>query len=274
MQVALPSLRTIRKNLRLYAKLQLVQIRAAVEYRADFWIGILGAMLQQGAGLVFVSALFSQIPEVAGWTVWNIAILYGLAMLPKGLTELFCDGPWTLRGKVNSGEFDRVLVRPVSPALQSATAIVSIHGFGQVILGIVVLSMGMTRSDIAVQWWTLPYLALIVVSSAVMIGALNFVINMTGFWEPSAQSALPTMLALLIDFAKFPLDIYTMVIRGLVTVVMPYAFVSYFPALLLLNRDTPWRWLGLATPVVTVLVLVFTSWLWGKALNRYQGVGH
>lgn len=274
MNVALPSLHAVRKNLRLYMKLQLVQIRAAVEYRADFWIGIVGAMLQQGAGLVFISALFTQIPEVAGWTVWNIAILYGLAMLPKGLTELFCDGPWTLRGKVNSGEFDRVLVRPVSPALQSATAIVSIHGFGQVILGVVVLSMGLSRSDIILQWWTIPYLALVVISSAVMIGALNFVINMTGFWEPSAQSALPTMLALLIDFAKFPLDIYTMVIRGLVTVVMPYAFVSYFPALLLLGRDTPWRWLGLATPLVTLLVLRFTSWLWGKALNRYQGVGH
>lgn len=274
MQIALPSLASIGKHLRLYAKLQLVQIRAAVEYRADFWIGILGAMLQQGAGLVFVTALFSQIPEVAGWTVWNIAILYGLAMLPKGLTELFCDGPWTLRAKVNTGEFDRVLVRPISPALQSATAIVSIHGFGQVMLGIIVLSMGISRSDMAVHWWTLPYLALIVISSAVMIGALNFVINMTGFWEPSAQSALPTMLALLIDFAKFPLDIYTMVIRGLVTVVMPYAFVSYFPALLMLDRDTGWKWLGLATPLVTALVLLFTSWLWGKALDRYQGVGH
>jgi ABC-2 type transport system permease protein len=272
--VALPSLPVIRKHLRLYAKLQLAQIRATVEYRGDFWIGILGAMLQQGAGLVFVSALFSQIPEVAGWTVWNIAILYGLTMLPKGLTELFCDGPWTLRGKVNTGEFDRVLVRPISPALQSATAIVSIHGFGQIILGIVVLWMGISRSDMALYLWTFPYLLLIVISAAVMIGALNFVINMIGFWEPSAQSALPTMLALLIDFAKFPLDIYTMVIRGLVTIVMPYAFISYFPALLLLDRDTNWKWLGLATPLVTVVVVMVTSWLWSKALNRYQGVGH
>ena len=274
MNIASPSLQSIRKNLRLYAKLQLVQIRAAVEYRGDFWIGILGAMLQQGAGLVFVTALFSQIPEVAGWTVWNIALLYGLTMLPKGLTELFCDGPWTLRGKVNSGEFDRVLVRPVSPALQSATAIVSIHGLGQAILGIVVLWLGMARSEITLQWWTVPYLLLIVLSSAVMIGALNFVINMTGFWEPSAQSALPTMLALVIDFAKFPLDIYNTAIRTLVTIILPYAFISYFPALLLLDRDTAWKWLGLATPFVTVGVILFTSWLWGKGLKRYQGVGH
>ena len=87
-----------------------MQLRSAVEYAADFWIGIVGAVLMQASGLVFISALFSQVPQVAGWTVWNIVLLYGLAMLPKGLTELFCDGPWTLRMKVNSGEFDRVLV--------------------------------------------------------------------------------------------------------------------------------------------------------------------
>jgi ABC-2 type transport system permease protein len=263
----------MRRNLRLYFTLQLVQLRAAVEYRGDFWIGILGAMLQQAAGLVFISALFSQIPEVKGWTVWEIAILYGLSMLPKGLTEFFCDGPWMLRSKVNSGEFDRVLVRPISPALQSATAIVSIHGFGQILLGVIVLWMGMSRSVLDFAWWMIPFLFVTILAGTIMIGAINFVINMIGFWEPSAQSALPTMVALMIDFAKFPLDIYNLVIKGLVTIVVPYAFISYFPALLILNKDTIWRWLGLATPLVTAIVVAFTAWLWSKALNRYQGVG-
>lgn len=265
---------SIRKNLRLYFKLQLMQLHSTVEYAADFWIGILGAMLMQASGLVFITALFSQIPAIAGWSVWNIALMYGLAMLPKGLTELFCDGPWMLRAKVNSGEFDRVLVRPVSPALQSATAIVSIHGLGQVVLGIVLITLGIERSEASLQWWSLPYLAVVVISSAVMIGALNFIFNMTGFWEPSAQSALPTMMALMIDFAKFPLDIYNNLIRGFVIVVIPYAFVSYFPALVLLDRDYSWRWLGFATPLATVWIVLLTSWLWSKALNRYQGVGH
>jgi ABC-2 type transport system permease protein len=272
--LTIPSLLRARRNARLYTKLQLTQLRAAVEYRADFWIGIVGAMLQQTAGLVFISALFAQIPEIEGWTVWNVAILYGLAMVPKGITELFCDGPWMLRTKVNTGEFDRVLVRPLSPALQSATAIASIHGLGQLILGAIVLWMGMRRSEVEWSWWTLPLLIMTIAASTVMIGALNYVINMIGFWEPSAQSALPTMVGLMVDFAKFPLDVFNLVIRGLVTVVIPYAFISYFPALLLLDRDTPWRWLGLATPLVTALVVASTAWLWGKALNRYQGVGH
>jgi ABC-2 type transport system permease protein len=113
-----------------------------------------------------------------------------------------------------------------------------------------------------------------ILASSIMIGAINFIINMIGFWEPSAQSALPTMVALMIDFAKFPLDIYNLVIKGLVTVVVPYTFISYFPALLLLGKATPWRWLGLATPVASAIVVGFTAWLWDKALDRYQGVGH
>lgn len=264
----------IRKNLRIYFKLQLMQIRSTIEYAADFWIGIVGAMMLQVSGLVFISALFTQIPEIAGWSVWNIVVLYGLAMIPTGLRELFCDGFWMLRARVNTGEFDRVLVRPVSPALQSATALVSIHGFGGVILGTTLLVMGLSRSDIAMHWWTVPFLIIVIISGTVLVSAIAMAINLTGFWEPSAQSALPTMMGLFIDFAKFPIDIYSNVIRVIITIFLPYAFVSYLPALVLLDRDSDWKWLGFATPLMAVWVVFATSWLWSKALKRYQGVGH
>lgn len=267
-------LRRLRRNARLYLKLQLIQLRTAVEYRADFWIGILGASLMHGAGLVFVVALFGQINEIAGWSAWEVAILYGLALIPRGLTELFCDGPWTLRMMLNQGEFDRLLVRPVSPALQTATQLASIHGVGQLTLGGTAFWLGASRSDLEWSWWKAAFLVAILVSSWVMLCAINFLVNLIGFWEPSTQSAIPTAYAMLIDFAKFPLDIYSNIIRVLITVVAPYAFISYFPGLVLLDKESPWTWLGLATPLVAVLVVLITSWLWSKALNRYQGVGH
>jgi len=260
--------------LRLYLKLQLMQLRTVVEYRADFWIGIAGAALMHGAGLVLITALFGQIDQIGGWSVWEVAILYGLTLIPAGLRELFCDGPWLLRQLVNSGEFDRLLVHPVSPAMQTATRLASIHGVGQLSLGVGLLLLGSTRSDIAWAPGTVGFLVVSIVASFTLLCAIGFLAYLIGFWEPSAQSAIPTAYASLIDFAKFPLDIYSNVIKGLVTVVAPFAFVSYFPALVLLGRDTPWRWLGFASPVVSLLVVLLTSWLWHKALNRYQGVGH
>lgn len=264
----------LRRNARLYLRLQFVQLRTVVEYRGDFWIGILGAALDQLGGLLFIWAFFGHIPEIKGWTVWQVAMLYGLALLPKGLTELFCDGPWTIRAKVNSGEFDRILVRPISPALQTATAIASIHGLGQVGLGTAILYLGASRAGIDWNPWKVIFLVIVLGCSTVMIGAINYLVNMIGFWEPSAQSAIPTMYARMIDFAKFPLDIYNIVIRLIVTVLAPFAFVSYFPALVLMEKDTNWKWLGYAAPLATLTVVFVVRWLWDKALRRYQGVGH
>lgn len=227
-----------------------------------------------GAGLVFISALFTQVPDVAGWTAWEIGILYGLAITSRGLSEVLCDGPWSLRSLVNSGEFDRLLVRPISPALQTATKVVSIHGFGQFIVGVSVILIGADRAGLDWSLVKLVFLALTVLSSLVMLSAINFLVNMIGFWEPSAQSSLPTMYARMIDFAKFPLDIYNLIIQILVTVGAPFAFISYFPGLVLLDKDTGWRWLGFVSPLVTTIVVAITAWLWHKALARYQGVGH
>lgn len=260
--------------LKFYVRLQLLQLRTTIEYNTDFWIGIAGSALTHVSGLVFISALFSQIPEVEGWTVWEIAFMYALALIPRGLAELFCDGPWMLRALVNSGEFDRLLVRPLPPALQTATRIASIHGLGQLGLGIVVFVLASRRADLDWSIGNGLFLALILISSMVMLSAINFLVNMIAFWEPSAQSAIPTFFAMMVDFAKFPLDIYNVLIRGLVTIVIPYAFITYFPALVLLHKDSSVRLLGYATPLITAIVVVVTSYLWRLGINRYQGVGH
>lgn len=259
-------LTTARRLARLYLRLQLTQLRGVIEYRADFWIGVAGAALQQGAGLVFIAAFFNQIPEVAGWTVWNVAILYGLVIIPAGLVELFCDGPWRLRADINEGHFDRVLVRPIPPALQQATAFTSIHGIGQLALGVVVLVTGLTRSELDWQWWTVPYLIIVLLCAGVIDGAMNFVVNMTGFWEPSTQSAFPTMVVSMREFAKFPLDLYSVVLKIIVTVIVPFAFVSYFPALLVLDRGGAWQYLGMTAPIASLVVVLGTRALWRRAL--------
>ena len=259
---------------RFYFRLQLLQLRTAIEYSADFWIGIAGSALMHVSGLVFISALFSQIPEVEGWTVWEIALMYALALIARGFVEMACDGPWALRSLVNSGQFDRVLVRPVPASLQVATQIASLHGLGQMGLGIVVFVMASDRSGLEWSAGKALYLLVVFVSSAVMLSAINFLVNLIAFWEPSAQSAIPTLLAMTIDFAKFPLDIYNVLIRGLITVVIPYAFITYFPALVLLDKDSSLRWLGYLAPLVAAIVVVVTALIWRIGVNRYQGVGH
>ncbi|MBA2276717.1 MAG: ABC-2 family transporter protein [Chloroflexia bacterium] len=267
-------LHRLRFYARIYAKLILLQLRAAVEYRADFWIGVVGAVLMNGAGLVFIAAFFSRIPAVAGWSAWEVATLYGLTMIAYGLREMLCDGIWTLRVQINRGEFDRLLVRPLSPALQIVTSLASIHGVGNVLLGLVVFLTATHRLELD---WTVAkvlWVLMTVVCGLIMVTAISFLANVIGFWEPGTQSSFPFMVSNVVEFAKFPLELYGWGIRFLVTAVLPYGFVSYYPSLILLDKENPLRWLGYATPLATAAVTFVTAWVWRKGLARYQGVGH
>jgi ABC-2 type transport system permease protein len=263
-----------RYLVRIYWRLIGLQLRTFVEYRGDFWIGMVGAALLQGSSLVFIGALFSRLPSVGGWTLWEVALLYGFTLIAYGTREVLCDGPWTLRATINKGEFDRLLVRPLSPALQTATLIASIHGIANAALGWIVLLVAAHRVGLAWTPWTVLWTLVTVVCGTVIVSCVAYLANIIGFWEPGTSSAFPFMIANLVELVKFPLELYGWLIRVGVTVVLPFAFISYYPVLVLLDKDSPVRWLGYLTPLVTAMFVGVTAWSWRKSVNRYQGVGH
>ncbi len=270
----LSNLRRLRHGARIYRALILTQLRTMVEYRADFWIGIVGAVLMHGAGLVFISAFFSHLSSVGGWTVWEVALLYGLVMVPYGLREMWADGVWNLRAQLNRGEFDRVLVRPLSPALQISASSASMHGIGNFILGLVVLLTA--AAHVGVDWTIgkVLWLVLTLACGLVVVIAISFLANLIGFWEPGTQSAFPFFVANMAEFAKFPLDLYGWELRFLVTAVLPFGFISYYPALILLDKGGNLRWLGYLTPLAPVILVAVTARLWHMGLDQYQSTGH
>lgn len=260
--------------LRIYYRLQIVHLRTALTYEADFWIGIVGVALTQGAGFVFIWTIFQHIPAIDGWSLWEVALLYALVVIPRGLVELLCDGMWNLRALVNRGELDRLLVRPVSPLLQLITQFSSIHGLGSVLLGGAVLAISARTLNLHWSVWEVLLLGLTLANACVLMGSINLLTNCVAFWDPSASSAFPFMIQSFCDFGKFPLTLYNGLMQFILTWVIPFAFVSYYPGLILLHRTAASPWLAYAVPLSGPVLLLIAVVVWRVGLSKYQGVGH
>ena len=267
-------LKRFTRNLYLYYRLQLLQVRIYLEYRADFWIGIVGVVLTQGTGMIFIWILFKRIPQIGGWNIWQIAFLYALTIIPKGFTELLFNGQWQLRLLVNRGEFDRLLVRPLSPALQVTTQVCGIHGLGSVVLGVIVLTNSFHVLHLSWTWWQYGFLFVIIVSAVIFIGSVDFVTNSIAFWDSSANSAFPFLIQYGIEFAKYPMTLYGRLLQIVMTWVLPFAFVSYYPSLILLGKTDIQVWLSYISPLVGPSMALIASFIWRCGLLRYQGTGH
>jgi ABC-2 type transport system permease protein len=259
---------------RIFFRLQLVRLRVQMEYEADFWLGVAGVFLTQLASFTFVWAVFLQAPRLAGWTLWEAAILYALLIIPRGLVDLLCDGAWHTPWQVNTGSFDRLLLRPVPVALQVFSLSSRIHGLGHLILGIALMVTASLHLELS--WTPLRVLLLlgVLVNALLILGSVNLVANSSAFWERSGNNSFAIFVGSLADAVQVPLAVYGPFARLLLTWVLPFAFVSYYPTCLLLGKPVEPSWILWLIPLSGPIVALAASVLWRLGLTRYESTGH
>lgn len=262
----------VRRGAYLYRRSLGAQIRATMEYEADFLLLIVASLMMQAVGLVFLWAVFRRIPDINGWEFWDIVLIYAMVFFAEGVGSLFFEGTWRLASLVNEGGLDRFLIRPFSPALQVMSGDVGVNGLGNIVLGGVLIGTAATRVDVD---WTVGRVllaAVLLVSAVVVKVAINLASNAAAFWIPGPFATFAYALHTLGDLARYPMTIYSMGIRAVLTAVIPFAFVSFFPAAALLHRGSTW-WIGLFTPLVAVYCVVVAAFVFRRGLRRYESAG-
>lgn len=133
-------------------------MKQIMEYKIDFFVGVLGVFLTQGLNLLFLNVLFQHIPSLEGWTFQQIAFIYGFSLLPKGIDHLFFDNLWALGQRlIRKGEFDKYLTRPISPLFHVLVETFQVDALGELLVGFILLST--TVSSIS---WTVPKVLLFI----------------------------------------------------------------------------------------------------------------
>jgi ABC-2 type transport system permease protein len=76
-------------------------------------------------------------------------------------------------------------------------------------------------------------------------------------------------------FVTYPITIYATAIQVVLTVVVPFAFVNFYPAAVLLGKDGQAfpGWVGWLTPVVGLVMFGLAYRVWMRGIDRYQGAG-
>lgn len=261
---------------RLYWRLIFLHVRAQLEFPLDFWVGVLGSALKQLTALVFLGVLFAHIPAIDGWNRWEVAFLFALVLIPQGLADIVAAGPWSLRVLVSQGGFDRILLRPAPPLLLILAQFANFHqGVATIVLGAALLVI--TSGHLHMVWGVASVIVFLgaLGSGTVIIGAINLAANSYVFWEPTPTSALPFLFNNLIEVAKFPLSAYNNAfIRVMLTYVIPFGVISYYPGRMLLGKSAISAGVVLLTPAMAVVVAAVAYGMWKAGLARYQSSGH
>lgn len=262
---------------RIMASLWVAGLRGGLEYRVDFLLQALMGLVWQGTGFILIWVILARFDTLAGWTLGEIALLYGMRMAMLGLCGLATGNIWGLQSLVRRGEFDRYLVRPIHPVLQLLTLRVPMSAFGDLFGGVVLIAVAASRLDLA---WTpamVLYLLLALAGGALVLLAVRLLFVSFAFRAITVYGLMGIIDDLFNQFGTYPLSIFNTTVQWLLTFVMPVAFMAYFPTAVLLQRTGELNvvpLLAYAAPLAGVVWLAIALWVFRREMRNYQSAGH
>ena len=261
----------------LYWRLVGAVIRAQMQYKLSFVLDMLSFTMTTALDFAVIAVLFSRFPSLAGWSVTEIALLYGLTSVAFSLNEMVgrgFDSPF--EAMMQQGAFDKVLTRPLGTFFQILASEFQLRRLGRTLQGGAVLAFALGRLDIA---WTPAKILLIplTLASGVLIYLGLFVIGGTiCFWTIKTPEVVNAFTFGGNQMMSYPLGIYNRWLRNIFIFIVPVAFVNYPAALILLNRTDPYGLpaaLAWAAPLVAVAFFLVARGFWQLGVSKYSSTG-
>ncbi|MFE8973392.1 ABC transporter permease [Streptomyces cyaneofuscatus] len=264
------------EGLRAYGLIVGMWVRSTMAYRASFVMTTFGNLAATAFDFLTIVLMFTHVDALGGYTLPEVALLYGVSATAFGLCDLLLGSMERLGRRVRDGTLDTLLVRPVPVLAQVAADRFALRRIGRILQGLAVLVYALATLDIAWTPLKLAMLPVMVISGAAVFGAV-FVAGAA--FQFVAQDASQVQSAFTYGGAtllQYPPTIFAKdLVRG-VTFVVPLAFVSWLPTLYVLDRDYPLdlpQWVAFLAPVVAVAVGALAGLAWRAALRTYRSTG-
>jgi viologen exporter family transport system permease protein len=264
------------ETLSLYVRLIGAQLRGQMQYKVSFGLALIGSFLSCLIEFGVVLVLFGRVPLLAGWSIAEVALLYGIAGTAFATAEIFAASLDNFQVHIVLGTFDRVLVRPRGALLQVMSEDFALRRVGRIAQAALVLVIALNWLDVA---WTLDraaVLAMSIVCGTIIYFAIFVLGGTFCFWTVQGKEMTHVVTYGGDQLASYPLDIYQGSVRRFFTFVVPLAFVNYEPALYLLGRPDP---LGLPeaaqlmSPLAAGFMVMLAHFGWQQGIRHYQSTG-
>ena len=259
---------TIRRRLTLFFYYFKINIKSLNVYDRDFIFGVLSMIITYISGILSLFFIFEFVDNINGWSLYEILFMYGLNLIGYSLWSCFFINTISLPYYIKNGEFDRFLLRPIDPIFQIMMDGFDEDAWGELVVGIAVLMYSWINMDISLAYiWIIPILS---ISACFIYAGTSILLSTVSFFTIS-HSNVANLTSDIKQFSQYPLTIYPKAVQFIFTLIIPIAFVSFYPSMLLFGYISTWFFLVI--PFVSFFYYNATKKIWTTGSKHYGGTG-
>lgn len=259
-------------GLKLYTRYIRLNFLSGLQYKG--WplmvLQTLLVVITDPIGTIF---MFSRFGSIGTWSVEKILLIYALAVTSFGLAESFCRGfdyfPWRM---IRSGDFDRVLLRPRSLAIQIAGSYFHIHRLSRVVSGVCAILWCLWKLNVQLSFLNVYILLFALIGGFLTYSGVFIMTSGLAFFTIQGLDWIFIFTNASYQVTRCPVDYMPRMLRNLFSFFMPVLIISYLPASAVCGWGTGYLE-GLLPLPVGMAFLAFSILIWRFGVRHYKSTG-
>lgn len=257
--------------MKLYIKTLKMHIKSTLEYKASFIISFISQILVFFSYYFIILSLFSKFGNIKGFTLYEVLLCFSIIQFGYAFCETFARGIDQFDKLIIKGDFDRLLIRPQNILIQVLCYDLDLVKISRLIQAIIVFVIALVNLNI--DWTILKVVALILM-------ILSSIVIFFGIFLLAASFCFFTIQGLEVrnlftdggkHMAQYPIGVFNKGFIIFFTIIIPYAFVNYYPLLYVLGKSN--NIFYMLSPLIVFIYLIPCFIIFNIGSKRYQSVG-
>jgi ABC-2 type transport system permease protein len=260
---------SIRQALSVYGQYIRIAFASAAAYRLDFFFTQC-VMLASSLLIPLLTALIYANGETfPGWTFHEALLVQAVFMLSSGLSApFFHNMVWTTMDSVREGAYDMLLLKPGSTVFIAVASSFGFEYVGQLCGGAAMFGYAFARVSPVSFGGAVLFAGLFLMGVFMNLGCILLMSAVCFKWV--GNSRIFEIYDAVALFGRYPITVFTGVLRAAVTYAIPVAMLGFFPAAAILGRTPPQ---AILASVPCILFAILGYGLFRRMIRHYQSAG-
>lgn len=175
--------------------------------------------------------LFARFGSIGSWRMEQILLIYALAVTCFGLAETFLRGfdyfPWKM---VQTGAFDRVLLRPRTTFVQVSASFFHTHRLARVVSGLAVCAWCLWRMQVRMGLVQILFFLYALLGGFILYGGIFVLTSGVSFFTIKGLDWIYLFTNAGYQVTRCPLEYMPRALFTIFTFFVPVLVISYYPA--------------------------------------------
>ena len=250
-------------------------IKGMMSYRWSFLINCISQAMDYGVTFLLMWIMVSAFEGMDGWNAYEVMLLYAFSLFSYGIAgTFFLPMVGEVPEQIRQGTFDDVLVKPVKVLPYLIARGFICNYIAHISLSVVVMTVCFHALEVRATLWTLVRICGILFFGSLIYSGFFLFVGGSAFLV-TKNGLLFRIMYFFREVSYYPISIFPRVIQVIVTLIVPYGFINFYPLQELLGKEghgifrNPAFW----TPVAAVSFFTVACLFFEKSVKCYKSSG-